>query len=154
MVDNTVRHYHVDDVRAIVRRVLERRRFADTVSHEELVDTAREFGIGCEDLDAAIREMDTERATRDACQAWRRRRREKFFDHLRTYALVNGFFFLIDVATGGGGWSYCPMVCWGFFLLIDAAEALFPSKRDVDRGARSLLRRHPETGAAPASASR
>lgn len=71
---------------------------------------------------------DTEQRTADAAaeaaadaRAQRRLVAEKgFYVHLATYAIVIGFLFLINAATGTKWWFYWPALGWGIGILVHA----------------------------------
>jgi hypothetical protein len=137
----STRRFTTDEVSAIVRRALNGRDAAETVSHEELLETARELGIDPHRLEEAIEEQDALGEIEEAREAWRRRRKQHFVHgHLRSYLIVNGFLMVLDLLTSGGEWFYYPMLGWGIGLAFDAASAFFPSEQSVERGARKILR--------------
>ncbi len=141
MSHETTRRYTTDEVSSIVRRALNGRAGADTVSHADLLETARDLGIDTDRLAAAIQEQDELGDIEEACETWRRRRKQKFVhEHLRAYLIVNGFLMALDLLVSGGSWFYFPMLGWGIGLAFDAADAFFPSEQRVERGARRILR--------------
>jgi adenylate cyclase len=51
--------------------------------------------------------------------AWKKRQRARFLVHLRTYLIVIGFLFIINMITYGGVlWFYWPALGWGLALLL------------------------------------
>jgi hypothetical protein len=55
--------------------------------------------------------------------AWRRMRALRgFFIHLTIYALVNFGFLLVDVFTPGNPWFFYPLLGWGLFVGLHAAQ--------------------------------
>ena len=142
-MDDTNRHFSSDEVSAIVRRALQSRAASDHISYTDLLDIAQQSGISESALRQAIEEEETLGELERAKDTWLLRRKSAFFRHLRTYCIVNGFLFLVNVITDPGGyvWVVWPILGWGIGLAFDAAEAFFPSNDRVERGARHLLRR-------------
>ncbi len=141
MSHETSRRYTTDEVSSIVRRALNGRAVAETVSHADLLETARDLGIDPDRLSSAIHEQDELGEIEEAREAWRRRRKQEFVHgHLRSYLIVNGFLMALDLYISGGSWFYFPMLGWGIGLAFDAADAFFPSEQRIERGARKILR--------------
>jgi len=136
------RRYTPEEVSAIVRRALEKRAGDDgAVSYDELAETAREMNISPERLQAAIEEHEDSYELEKAREKVLRRRRSEFNAHLRSYLIVNGALIVINLLTTWYPWAIWPIVGWGIGLAFHASSALFPNERDVDRAARSLLRK-------------
>jgi hypothetical protein len=139
--DNTPRKYSQEEVNSILRRALERGGGGGSITHEELVATANELGIEVDQLEAAIVEQEEMGELDSARAEWLSKRKQSFFDHLRSYLIVNLVLFLVDMFTSGGVWFYWPLFGWGIGLLFDAAGTFFPKEREIDRGARRILER-------------
>ena len=134
--------YSPEQVQAILERALiegKRRGDPSGITYDELRDTARELEIEEDALQAAIHEYEETWELEDARQRWVVRRKEKFFDHLRSYMIVNSILMLIALVTGSGLWFLWPIFGWGIGLAFDASEAFFPKKKDIERGAEKLL---------------
>jgi hypothetical protein len=142
-MDDANRLFTSDEVSAIVRRALRGQVVSDHISYADLLDIAQQSGLSESALHQAIEEEDTLGELERAKEAWLLRRKAAFFRHLRTYCIVNGFLFLLNVITNPGGylWVVWPILGWGIGLAFNAAEAFFPSHDRVERGARHLLRR-------------
>lgn len=133
--------YRVEEVESILRRALRRRRDSGEITYEELVETARELGISHSELERAIQEESRVGALEAAGEEWKIRRKRKFYGHLRSYLIVNAFLFFVDILTSGGSWFYFVLLGWGMGLAFDAASAFNPDPREVERGARKMLRK-------------
>lgn len=135
--------YSSEQVREILERALSegKRRGGDPdgVTYDELRDTARELDIDEGALQHAIRDYEETWEMEDARRRWIERRREKFFDHLRSYMIVNSILMLVALVTGSGLWFLWPIFGWGIGLAFDASESFFPKKKDIERGAEKLL---------------
>jgi hypothetical protein len=142
-MDDANRQFTSDEVSAIVRRALQSQVASDYISYADLLDIAQQSGISESALRQAIEEEETLGELERAKETWLWRRKSAFFRHLRTYCIVNGFLFLLNVITNPGGylWVVWPILGWGIGLAFSAAEAFFPSHDRVERGARHLLRR-------------
>jgi 2TM domain len=142
-MDDANRQFTSDEVSAIVRRALQSQVVSDSISYADLLDIAQQSGISESALRQAMEEEDTLGALERAKEAWLWRRKSAFFRHLRTYCIVNGFLFLLNVITNPGGhlWVVWPILGWGIGVAFSAADAFFPSHDRVERGARHLLRR-------------
>lgn len=141
MADERIR-YSPEEVQAILERAIARRQGEPGgVTHDDLLATARELGIDERDLQEAIHEHEETWALEDARVRWKQQRKRKFFEHLRTYLVVNAGLMLLDLVFSGGVWFYWPLFGWGIGLALDASEAFHPKKKDVERGAQRLLRK-------------
>jgi hypothetical protein len=141
--DNTPRRYTPDEVNEILRRALDRQGGSSTgaLTHEDLIETARELGLDPAQVEAAIIEQEREGPIEAARATWKVERKRKFFEHLRSYLVVNVILFLINFATGEEVWFVWPLFGWGIGLLFDASDAFFPKEKDIERGARRLVER-------------
>jgi hypothetical protein len=141
MPENNPRRYTPEEVNAILRRAIERQGPGATgsVTHDDLLETARELGIDAAQVEAALTEQETYGAIEEARVRWRAQRRKKFFEHLRAYLIVNSMLFLMDYFMTGGTWFYWCLFGWGIGILFDASDTFFPKEKDIERGARKLL---------------
>ena len=133
--------YTPEQVQMILEHALNKRqRQPDGITHKDLLETARELDIDDHDLEEALREYEETWAMQDARERWMQRRKRKFFDHLRTYSIVNGAFLILAIVTGGS-WVLWSIFGWGIGLALDAKEAFHPKEKDIDKGARRLLQK-------------
>jgi hypothetical protein len=141
MPETNPRRYTPEEVNAILRRAINRQGAGatSTVTHDDLLETARELGIDASQVEAALAEQETEGAIEDARVRWRLQRKKKFFEHLRSYLIVNAMLFLMDIFFTGGVWFYWCLFGWGIGVLFDASDTFFPKEKDIERGARRLL---------------
>jgi hypothetical protein len=140
MQENTPRRYTPDEVNAILRRALDKQAPAGQVTHDELLETARELGIDPSQIEAAADEQMTVGVWEQAREEWKVQRKKKFFEHLRTYAIVNSFLILFSVMTGGW-WFLWPLLGWGIGLAFDVSDAFWPKEKQIERGTRAMLKR-------------
>lgn len=138
---NTPRKYSQDDVNAILRRALERQGSSSAITHDELMETAKELGIDPAALEAAVNEQQTVGDYESARAEYVVHRRQKFFEHLRAYLIVNLVLFFIDIVVSEGVWFFWPLFGWGIGIAFDAADTFWPKEKDIDRGARRIQER-------------
>lgn len=141
MADERIR-YSAEEVKAILERAIARRQGDSAgVTHDDLLATAQELGIEERDLLEAIHEHEETWVVEDARLRWKEQRKRKFFEHLRTYLIINALLAVFDLTFSGGTWFFWPLFGWGIGLVMDASEAFHPKEKDVERGAQRLLRR-------------
>jgi hypothetical protein len=101
------------------RRYRDRVEFDLPFFHMRVGDEGVRFGMGDDDRDEEVIEMEMGDGE---YRAVRRhvRRRLRFFRHAFTYLALNGLFVLVDWSTGGAGtgvnWSQWVALIWGIFL--------------------------------------
>jgi hypothetical protein len=124
------KQYSKDEVDRIIRRALKFKK-ADSVNHQELVETAREFGIDPQTLEAAIEKEQESFAKEKARRTRLRRRKAHFHRHLWSYIIVIGGLLLINVVTPGPWWFQWPALGWGIGLAFNFKAAYFPVPKDT-----------------------
>jgi len=124
------KQYSQDEVDRIIRRALKLKK-EDSISHQELIDTAREFGIDPQTLETAIEgdkeEYEKERARRTRLL----RAKARFHRHLWSYLIVIGALLLINTITPGPWWFQWPALGWGIGLAFNFKAAYFPVQEDM-----------------------
>lgn len=140
---NLQRRYTQEQVEAILQRALQRQQGSSTgnISHDDLIETARELGIDPSQLEMAIMEQTEIGAVEDAKKTWLAQQKRSFYEHLRSYLIVNGILVLINVMTDGGSWVMWPILGWGIGLAFDAANTFWPSEKEIEKGARKVMQR-------------
>jgi hypothetical protein len=123
------KQYSKDEVDRIIRRALKMKK-EDSVNHQELIDTAKEFGIDPQTLETAIKE-DQEGFEKERARSIRlRRRKARFHRHLWSYIIVIGALLLINITTPGPWWFQWPALGWGIGLAFNFKAAYFPVQKD------------------------
>ena len=124
------KQYSKDEVDRIIRRALKMKK-EDSVNHQELVDTAREFGIDPRTLEDAIEEdqkvFEKEKARRKRLV----RRKARFHRHIWSYIIVIGALLIINTMTPGPWWFQWPALGWGIGLAFNFKAAYFPLQKDM-----------------------
>jgi hypothetical protein len=139
MSESNPRRYSSEQVNTILRRALERQGGGASITHDELIETARELGIDPALVNAAINDQASTANLDEARTQWLRRRKQKFFGHLWSYVIVNAFFLIIALFTGTPAVFFVPLICWGVGLAFDARITFFPSDERIEYGARYLI---------------
>lgn len=117
------RTYTSDDVANIVRLGLERKT-EDSVSHEDLLEIAGEYGLSADEVDVAVGEVEAGRRE----EARRRQRMTGFRAHAYSYLGTCAFLLLVDLATPGPWWFQWPTLGWGLGLFFHYVGVIAPSR--------------------------
>lgn len=134
--------FTISEVEHILRRGLNRKRDSGEITRGELIDTARELGLDEREVERAILEQRKYGKLDAARDAFRKEKREGFRHHLRAYLIINGALLLINLLTGmRDPWFFYPLIAWGIGLAFHAANTFNPSQREIECGARRMLRR-------------
>lgn len=124
------RQYTKDEFDRIIRRALKLKK-EDSITHQELIDTAREFGIDSQTLDAAIREEKEVFEKESSRKARLFQRKASFQRHLWSYIIVIGGLLLINIMTTGPWWFQWPALGWGIGLAFNFKAAYFSAPKDT-----------------------
>lgn len=118
--------YSQKEVDAILKRALERedkkrgRAGGDALSHQDLLETAKEVGIEPSQVEAAIAEYRREGDAIELRAEWQKRQGERLAKMARAWAFVSVLCTIINFATGGvaAGAIWFPWVIlpWGAVL--------------------------------------
>ena len=122
------KQYSKDEVDRIIRRALKLKK-EDSISYQELVDTAREFGIDPQTLEEAIKEDKEVYEKESARRSRLLRRKAHFHRHLWSYIIVIGGLLLINIMTPGPWWFQWPALGWGIGLAFNFKAAYFPAPK-------------------------
>jgi hypothetical protein len=115
MNEFTSRQYSNDEVNRIMRRALKLNN-EDTVSHEDLMESARDMGLDPQVVEAAI-EIEQREFKKEKIRKPRlKRRRVGFYSHLWSYLIVNAALLLINNFTPGPWWFQWSVLGWGIGL--------------------------------------
>ena len=125
-------NYSNDEFDRIIRRALKLKK-KNSISHQELVDTAKEFGIDPRTLDAAIKEEKEQFEKERSRQTRLLRRKARFHRHLWSYLIVIAALLLINLLTPGPWWFQWPALGWGIGLAFNFKAAYFPEHKDMAR---------------------
>ena len=135
------RSYTREEVNAILARAVERQH-RDLTTHKELVEAAREIGLGPEAIDAAAREVEASRGDEEERRRVREKLRRRLFNHAFSYVLVMAFLLAVNLLTSTAYmWVVWPALGWGLGLMFHLRAALFPDDRRLARAARRERKR-------------
>jgi hypothetical protein len=154
--------YSREEMDAILKRALERQQEkSDGISKDELIAAATEVGIPREEVEAAAREVDAQKA--QAAEGEQARRASlavvdenrayairKFWRQAVTYGILTGFFFFFNLQTHATWWIWAALGM-GLSLSMQATRIFFGEVRDVreqglSRRERRRLRRQVRLG--------
>ena len=132
MDEFSAQQYSQEEVNRIIRRALKIKN-EDTISRQDLIETAREIGIDPKILETAIeqeqREFKKEKIRRDRLK----RRRKGFYSHLLSYLIICAALLLINNFSRGPWWFQWPMLGWGIGLAFHFKAIYFPEHKSFDR---------------------
>lgn len=132
MNENSSQQYDQDEVNRIMRRALKIKN-EDTISHQDLIETAKEMGLDPKIVEAAIeQEMREIKKTRTR-MALLKRRRIRFYRNLSSYIVIIGMLALINSLTPGPWWFQWPALGWGIGLVFQLKCIFFHSNKKFDK---------------------
>jgi hypothetical protein len=114
--------YTNDQVASILTRALDRQNDGGRISHDELLETAREIGVTTLEIEASIVEETKQRAARIVREEEQARRVRAFLQHLAAYVVLVAFAFVLDTKLSGGVWWYWLLLAWGAGVGVHAAR--------------------------------
>ena len=119
------RYYDNDEVNRIIRRALKLKN-EDTISHQDLIDTARDIGLDPQIVETAIEQEQEAIKKEKIRKVWLKRRKMGFYSHLWSYLIVNGALLLINNFTPGPWWFQWSVFGWGIGLAFHFKAIYFP----------------------------
>jgi hypothetical protein len=130
MNEFTSRQYSNDDVNRIIRRALKLEQ-EETISHQDLIETACEIGIDPKILETAILQEGREFKKKKIRTARLKRRKVGFYSHLWSYLIVNAALLLINHFTPGPWWFQWSVLGWGIGLAFHFKAVYFHSGKRI-----------------------
>jgi hypothetical protein len=124
--------YDSDEVTRIIRRALKLDN-EDTISQDELMDTARQIGLDPQFVELAIKEEQRVFKKERIRRAILRRRKAGFQWHLWSYLIVNAVLVLTNKLTPGPWWFHWSVLGWGIGLAFHFKAVYFPGRKWRDR---------------------
>ena len=126
------RQYDNDEVTRIIRRALKLSN-EDTISHDELMETAKQVGLDPQIVEVAIKEEQRAFKKQRIRQAVMKRRQTGFQWHLWSYLIVNAALLLINNLTPGPWWFHWSVLGWGIGLAFHFKAVYFSGPCDNGR---------------------
>ena len=136
MNEFTSQQYNNDEVNRIIRRALKLER-EDTVSHEDLIETASAIGLDPRIVETAIEQEQREFEKERIRYARLKRRKVGFYSHLSSYLIVNAVLLLINIFTPGPWRFQWAVLGWGIGLAFHFKALFFPHGKRFEKGIRS-----------------
>jgi 2TM domain len=131
------RQYTSEEAASIITRVLERQNGeGGRISHDELLETARDIGVTTLELEAAVVEETKLRAEMIVREEQRERALRRLLRHVAAYVVAGAFCFVLGVRVTGGVWYFYVLLGWGLAVALHAARVLVPTARDRQLAAR------------------
>jgi len=125
MNDISSRQYSSDDINRIIRRALKIKQ-NDSITHEDLLNTANELGIDPQAIENAVKqEMRDHEKTRHR-ESKQKHRKAGFHRHKWSYIIVIGGLLLTNIITPGPWWFQWPAIGWGIGLAFHYRAAYIP----------------------------
>ena len=125
------RQYDNDEVTRIIRRALKLNN-EDTISHDELMETAGRIGLDPLIVETAIRQEQREYKKQRIRLAILRRRKAGFQWHLWSYLVVNTALLLTNKLTPGPWWFHWSVLGWGIGLAFHYKAVYFSGSKGID----------------------
>jgi post-segregation antitoxin (ccd killing protein) len=123
--------YTSSEVERIIRRAL-RLKKAELISHDDLLDMAKELGLDSRTVETAIEQEQNDIDLERSRKLKMLRRKAKFHRHLWSYIIVIGALILINIFTPGPWWFQWPMLGWGIGLAFGFRAAYFPAGVELE----------------------
>ena len=133
MNENSHAHYSEDEVSRIIRQALKIRQ-TDTISHDDLIETAGELGIDSNTLEKAIAQERRESKKEAIRRSRLNRRKAGFYWHLWSYIIVNLALVMINCFVPGPFWFQWSVLGWGIGLACHFKALLFTQGKKYDKG--------------------
>jgi hypothetical protein len=125
------RNYSNEEAASIITRVLDRQNGeGGRISHDELLETAREIGVTTLELEEAVVAEVRDRAERIVREEERQREIRKLLRHASTYVILGAFCFVVDIRLTGGVWYFWVLLGWGVVVALHAVKVFLPTETD------------------------
>lgn len=105
--------YTKEEVVSILSRGLDRNHEGGRISHDELLETAREIGMTTLEIEAAVADEVRKRAERMALEEQQKRAVRGFLKHAIAFVVTSVLLVIVDVRLTGGVWWYFAIGAWG-----------------------------------------
>nr|WP_219336149.1 2TM domain-containing protein [Chroococcidiopsis thermalis] len=144
MVDNKlVQTYHQEDIQQILQIAIARQAYEGEFSRQQLLEIAAELEISPECLQLAEQEWLNQQSDSQERQKFNLDRRKKLQKRFGNYGLVNIFFILLDLVSGGGlSWSLYILLSLSFLLGLDVWNKSQIQGEEYEKAFQNWKRRH------------
>ncbi|APR84513.1 Hypothetical protein A7982_09862 [Minicystis rosea] len=120
--------YSKEEVASILTRALDRSHEGGRISHDELLETAREIGVTTLEIEAAVADEVRSRAEQLVHDEAQQRAARKFLRHLATFVVASAALVLVDLRLTGGVWWYFAVLAWALGVGVHAVLVFRPKK--------------------------
>ncbi|AFY88141.1 2TM domain-containing protein [Chroococcidiopsis sp. CCNUC1] len=144
VVDNKlVQTYHQEDIQQILQIAIARQAYEGEFSRQQLLEIAAELEISPECLQLAEQEWLNQQSDSQERQKFNLDRRKKLQKRFGNYGLVNIFFILLDLVSGGGlSWSLYILLSLSFLLGLDVWNKSQIQGEEYEKAFQNWKRRH------------
>ena len=120
-----LREYTNEEAASIITRVLDRQ-IGDggRISHDELLETARDIGVTTLELEEAVVAEAKLRAERLIREEERLHALRRLLQHFAAYIIVGAFCFVLDARVTGGIWYFWVLLGWGLLVALHGVRVL------------------------------
>jgi hypothetical protein len=140
MSNYTYRYFKDDEVYNIIRRALKNKP-GNSISHSELLKTAKEFGLNENDIEHAIN-IEESILDEDVLKSeWLKKEQSDFKNHFGTFAIMMIVIFLVNLFTGGPWWFQWALLGWGIGMAFHFKSAYFPTEAEIEKGVKKLKKK-------------
>ena len=141
MKEFSSRQYDNDEVNRIIRRALKLKN-DDTISHQDLIETAKQIGLDPAIVETAIKQEQREFKKERIHKARLKRRKAAFYRHLSSYIIVNGALLLMNTFSPGSWWFQWPAIGWGIGLAFHFKAIYSPHGKGFEKGLKLMRKRN------------
>jgi Flp pilus assembly protein TadB len=142
MTDPKHREYTSAEAASIITRVLERQNGeGGRISHDELLETARDIGVTTLELEEAVVEETKLRAEMIVRGEQRQRALRGLLRHVVAFIVLGSLCFVLAVRIAGGSVYLWVLCVWGAAVVVHAMRVLVPTAIDRNLAARDAGRK-------------
>ena len=132
MTEDYPQQYTTDDVSRIIRRALKIEQ-SDSLSHQELLDTAKELGIAPGKIEEAI-QLEASALERDKFKKeYLKRKRSSYKARLWSFVTLNTIVFIINAMRPGPWWFQWVLLGTGIGLIVNFRKTYFPTEYQIEK---------------------
>jgi Flp pilus assembly protein TadB len=124
----TPRTYSKEEVASILSRGLDLQHEGGRISHDELLETAREIGMTTLEIEAAVADEARQRAERMVLEEQQERAVRGFLKHLIMFVVVSVLVVVIAVRLTGGAWYFVGVAAWALAVAVHGARTFLGKK--------------------------
>jgi 2TM domain len=138
MTDPKHREYTSEEAASIITRVLERQNGeGGRISHDELLETARDIGVTTLELEEAVVTETRLRAEQVVRGEQRQRALRRLLRHVVAFVVIGALCVVVALRVTGGNWHVWVLLGWGLLVALHTARVLLPSEVDRNLAARA-----------------